>query len=157
MIPIWVLVSNIYTLWMLEILRVETVLSTLCPLYPNFLSWFKTFWPKTGHFWGFAKSKMWTLDNFWVALTFGLLQSSKMESWAGQSYYWNQILLNFFRILSTWTFTRPPTYLTWTIMDICPTTHPPHLVHVVFEWPLNYPIFKYFGWTRKKLLNWIGK
>ena len=39
----------------------------------------------------------------------------------------------FSQILSTWTFETPPTYLTWTIMDILPTTHPPHLVHVVVE------------------------
>ena len=39
-------------------------------------------------------------------------------------------------ILSTWTFKRPPTYLAWTIVDIWLTTHPPHLVHVVCEWPL---------------------
>ena len=39
-------------------------------------------------------------------------------------------------ILSTWTFELPPTYLTWTIVDIWPTTHPLNLVHVVCEWPL---------------------
>ena len=47
------------------------------------------------------------------------------------------LVLNLSGILSTWTFELPPTYLTWTIVDIWPTTHPPNLVHVVFEWPLN--------------------
>ena len=45
------------------------------------------------------------------------------------------LVLNLSGILSTWTFELPPTYLTWTIVDIWPTTHPPNLVHVVFEWP----------------------
>ena len=35
--------------------------------------------------------------------------------------------------LLTLTFTRPPTYTTWTIMDIWPTTHAPHLIHGVYE------------------------
>ena len=47
------------------------------------------------------------------------------------------LVLNLSGILSTWTFELPPTYLTWTIVDIWSTTHPPNLVHVVCEWPLN--------------------
>ena len=47
------------------------------------------------------------------------------------------LVLNLSGILSTWTFELPPTYLTWTIVDIWPTTHPPNLVHVVCEWPQN--------------------
>ena len=43
------------------------------------------------------------------------------------------LVLNLSGILSTWTFELPPTYLTWTIVDIWLTTHPPNLVHVVYE------------------------
>ena len=43
------------------------------------------------------------------------------------------LVLNLSGILSTWTFKLPPTYLTWTIVDIWPTTHPLNLVHVVCE------------------------
>ena len=43
------------------------------------------------------------------------------------------LVLNLSGILSTWTFELPPTYLTWTIVDIWPTTHPLNLVHVVCE------------------------
>ena len=54
-----------------------------------------------------------------------------------ESYYGSQHLLKvvFFFILSTWTFMRPPTYPTWTNVDIWLTTHPPLLVHVVKVWP----------------------
>ena len=48
----------------------------------------------------------------------------------------HSIVACFSEILSTWTFKRPPTYLPWKIVDIWPPTHPPHLVHVVVEWPL---------------------
>ena len=44
-----------------------------------------------------------------------------------------QFFLYFSDILSTWTFSRPPTYLAWTIVDIWLTTHPPHLVQMVCE------------------------
>ena len=43
------------------------------------------------------------------------------------------MVLNHLGILSTWTFELPLTYLTWTIVDIWSTTHPPNLVHVVCE------------------------
>ena len=36
-------------------------------------------------------------------------------------------------VLSTSAKSSPPTYLSWTIVDILRTTHPPPLVHVVIE------------------------
>ena len=39
------------------------------------------------------------------------------------------------KILSTWTFTKPPPSLAWTIMDIWLTPSPPPPVHVVIECP----------------------
>ena len=50
----------------------------------------------------------------------------------------HSIVACFSEILSTWTFKKPPTYLPWKIVDIWPTTHPPHPVHVVFECPLDF-------------------
>ena len=34
-----------------------------------------------------------------------------------------------------WTLNVKPTRLKWTNLDIWLTTYPPHLVHMVFEWP----------------------
>ena len=51
--------------------------------------------------------------------------------------------------LSFWIFgPRGPTYLTWTIVDISLTTYLPHLVHVVFEWPLMFSLY---------FLSFVGK
>ena len=61
---------------------------------------------------------------------------------------------HFSKILSTWTFKRPPTYLAWTIVDIWLTTHPPHLVHVVCEWPQSLsksPLFE--SWLVRFILT----
>ena len=45
------------------------------------------------------------------------------------------------KILSMWTFLRPPPSLAWTIVDIWLPPSPPLHVHVVIEWPPTWTRF----------------
>ena len=56
------------------------------------------------------------------------------------SSFWTRlflICLLVFGFWSMWTLLGLTTYLSWTIVDIWLTTYLPHLIHVVFEWPLE--------------------
>ena len=55
-------------------------------------------------------------------------------------FIWQELKCRIFlKKLSTWTFSIPPPFLTWTILDIWLPPSLPLIVQVVIEWPLAGP------------------